>query len=109
VQKIELLEGEVWQLRDINDKLEADLKDAWKNSLEGHASTRAALQHMMNAREFDSQASRMAGRACSRESPASISSAGVKRENIGEEEGGGAPARAAKRVKREEEIIDLTE
>jgi hypothetical protein len=109
VQKIELLEDKVRQLRDINDKLEVDLKDAWKDSLECHASTRAALQHKMNAREFDSQASRMAGRAHSREGPASISSAGVKRENIGEEEGGGAPARAAKRVKREEKVIDLTE
>jgi chromosome segregation ATPase len=109
VQRIELLEDKLRRLRDINDKLEVDLKDAWKDSLEGHASTRAALQHMMNAREFDSQASRMAGRARSQEGPASISSAGVNRENIGEEEGGGAPARAAKRVKREEEIIDLTE
>lgn len=109
MQKIELLEDKVRQLRDINDKLEVYLKDAWKDSLEGHASTREALQDMVNAREFDSQALRMAGRACSREGPTSISSARVKRENIGEEEGGGAPARAAKRVKREEEIINLTE
>lgn len=107
--KIELLEDKVRQLRDINDKLEVDSKGAWKDSLEGHASTRVALQHMMNARGFDSQASRMAGRARSREGQAIISSAGVKRENIGDEEGGGALARAAQRVKREEEIIDLTE
>jgi septal ring factor EnvC (AmiA/AmiB activator) len=106
-EEIERLDQKVQQLRETRDKLKAELREARKDALEGHASTREALRHMMSMRESESQPPFTPRRSLFGEPSGSGSRARVKRESVDEGDCSGTPTRGSKRIKQEE-VIDLT-
>jgi chromosome segregation ATPase len=107
-EEIERLDQKVQQLRETRDKLKAELRDARKDALEGHASTREALRHMMIMRESESQPPFTPKRPLFGEHSGSGSRARVKRESADEGDSRGTPTRGSKRIKQEG-VIDLTD